>query len=186
MKWVGILYVKDTVRLNGMHFADHWQQLINTFFLNQNRLPRWLIILVADSNALGKQVVNLKEQVPQSCQLIYYHRWIPLIYIHENKQHYYLSVIMGILIGIMSCFYWLQESKSMVIKMPKNHRYNNAYNQIMNQLANHCNQEQCITELAIYPKEYMVRLIDQQFEQSFLNSGCQSIPSQTGVIKCTK
>jgi hypothetical protein len=190
MKWVGILYINKNSYLNGKYYSKTWDQLINKLFLNQHQLPLLMLVYINPKLISPDQINQIYQQLLSKCKVIIYYQSYGCVYIHRDKIRYIISVLMGGVIGSVLCLisgHHILKKESLVKTNIIYDRISNnmssiGYKKIMKQLSMTCQKQQCVSELAIFPNQIMVRLIHESYMPSFIKFGCNSY--KNGVMMC--
>lgn len=184
MKWVGILYINDNFLLNGRLYAKSWSQLINKFFVYQNRLPRWIIILNTKPSICKEEISDFQEQLSKYCYFTQYNRKFPFIYFFKNKKNYAVSIMVGLIISLINIAYYWKKTDQIVSEIIQPKFIGNDYQISMKKLAKACDNKQCLNELAIFPAEIIVKLKNYNFETNLIQLGCKKMYENRTIFKC--
>lgn len=188
MKWVGILYINQNIYFNGRCIASTAAHFYNLYCLKKIQLPTELLVLnTQSSNELAQKIIS---QLPKKQNVIRYNQFSRFIYVLSNPHHYIRSAIIGLLLGVLMLSIGLKVAQSMQESIQKkSHQFHYIelnVQQILKTLGILCRDQQCINQIMISPRSFIVDVNDSILSVNELDTAFESFSCRVikGCIRC--
>ena len=174
MNWLGILYInKSKFYLNGRLIASTIKDFHNICCFR--KLPQKMLVFT--TVALTQKEPLWLQQMNQFFSTIIYYQYKSYIYVHQQKKTYSMSIVIGILAGVISVL--IQTSY-----LPKLNLYEQKVipfshvQMVSMKIRNICGRYPCINRLTIFPDSFFIELNQLNKQPS-----CNKL--KKGVFKCS-